>query len=122
MVARVSPRSVLVVDDDAATRLALEALLHDEGYVVITAATGSEALSILRSIRPDLVLLDLRLPDLGGAQVLDRLSNMGTRVRVLTMSASPMPVDLSGHFPVVGHMVKPFDIDELLDVAAHAVA
>jgi two-component system, OmpR family, response regulator len=122
MARAMGPRSVLVVDDDGATRSALQALLHDEGYVVMTAASGGEALAILRSIRPDLVLLDLRLPDLGGAQVLDRLTHMGAQVRVLTMSASPMPVDLSGHFPVVGHMVKPFDIDELLDVTAHAVA
>lgn len=116
------PRSVLVVEDDTATRIALEALLQDEGYIVVTAATGTEALALLRVMTPNLVLLDLRLPDLAGAQVLDQLAAMGTAVPVLTMSASPMPVHLSGQYPVVGHLIKPYDIDDLLDVTARAVA
>jgi CheY-like chemotaxis protein len=122
MVAGTGPRSVLVVEDDDDTRAPLAALLTDEGYVVLTAATGSEALAILHHVIPSLVLLDLRLPDLRGAQVLDHLAAMGKSVPVMTMSASPAPVDLSAHYPVVGHLVKPFDIDQLLDLAARCVA
>jgi CheY-like chemotaxis protein len=114
------PWSVLVVDD-AATRLALEALLTNEGYVVLTAATGTEALAILVSMIPSVVLLDLRLPDQHGSQVLDRLTALGQQVPVVTMSASPQPVDVSVHYPVVGHLVKPFDIEVLLALVARSV-
>jgi CheY-like chemotaxis protein len=115
------PWSVLVVDDDAATRRALEALLTDEGYVVLTAATGTEALALLVGMVPSVVLLDVRLPDLGGAQVLDRLAAMGRQVAVLTMSADPRPLDLSAHYPVTGHIIKPFDIDDLLQRVMGAI-
>jgi CheY-like chemotaxis protein len=115
------PWSVLIVDDDSGTRAALEALLADEGYLVLTAATGSEALALLRGMIPSLVLLDLRLPDLEGAQVLDRLAEMGQRIPVMTMSASPQPAGLSARYPVAGHLVKPFDIEELLQLVAGAV-
>lgn len=63
-----------------------------------------------------------RLPDLAGSQVLDRRRAMGQQVPVITMSATPGPVDLSAHYAVVGHLVKPCDIDELLQVVAFAIA
>jgi CheY-like chemotaxis protein len=115
------PSSVLVVDDDADTRAALEALLTDEGYVVLTAATATEALALLVGMVPSVVLLDLRLPDQHGSEVLDRLRVMGGAVPVITMSASPQPADLSGHYPVLGHLVKPFGIDDLLERVALVV-
>jgi CheY-like chemotaxis protein len=122
MATRTVPRAVLVVEDDAAIRAAVDALLTDDGYVVLTVATGGEALSVLRVIRPDLVLLDVRLPDNGGAQVLDRLAAIDRGIPVLTMSASIPPVDLSGHYPVCGHLAKPFDIDDLLRLVHRSAA
>jgi CheY-like chemotaxis protein len=112
------PRWVLVVDDDPGTRRAIAALLTDEGYDVATAADGSAALTRLHDIHPQLILLDLHLPDMDGIGVINHLAARGSAVPVLTMSASPLPDSLPQHTPVVGHVVKPFDIDEFLRVVA----
>ena len=65
------PRLVLVVDDDAGIRDALADLLGDEGYTVVTAANGADALQVLRaqpSPRPCVILLDLMMPVMDGQQ------------------------------------------------------
>ncbi|HEY3090882.1 MAG TPA: response regulator [Jatrophihabitantaceae bacterium] len=64
---------VLLVEDDAAIRVALTRSLHDQGHVVRTAVSGMAALSDAVEHRPDVVLLDLGLPDVDGADVLSML-------------------------------------------------
>ncbi len=64
---------VLVVEDDPSVRGLLQTLLQAEGYAVTTAADGSAALERARSAPPALMLLDLVMPDLGGARVLEQL-------------------------------------------------
>ncbi|MCB0905742.1 MAG: response regulator transcription factor [Nocardioidaceae bacterium] len=62
-------RSVLLVEDDARVRRVLKIALDDEGYGVREAATGAEGLQLVTSLRPDVVLLDLMLPDMDGFSV-----------------------------------------------------
>lgn len=74
----IPPRSpgaskILVVDDDTETRYLLAAILDSEGYGSLLAASGKEALDILRRIRPDAVLLDLLMPDVDGFELLTRI-------------------------------------------------
>jgi DNA-binding response OmpR family regulator len=64
---------VLLVEDDAAIRVALTRSLHDQGHVVRTAVSGITALSDVVEQKPDVVLLDLGLPDIDGADVLSML-------------------------------------------------
>jgi DNA-binding response OmpR family regulator len=66
-------RSVLLVEDDPRVRRALQLALRDEGYAVSSAATGREGLDALSSTTPDVVLLDLMLPDLDGFDVCRRI-------------------------------------------------
>ncbi|HEX9008927.1 MAG TPA: response regulator, partial [Holophagaceae bacterium] len=61
---------ILIVEDEAALRRFLVPTLASQGYQVVTAATGAEGLAMARSHNPDLVLLDLGLPDLDGMAVL----------------------------------------------------
>jgi PAS domain S-box-containing protein len=61
--------SILVVDDDATFRDLFSTILHAEGYQVLEASTGRQALELTREKRPDMVLLDVRLPDLNGMEV-----------------------------------------------------
>ena len=72
-------RTILIVDDEAQNRKLLEALLHPEGYLTITANSGDEALTAVRAHQPDLILLDLMMPGMDGHQVTKILkSDAGT--------------------------------------------
>lgn len=69
----VPPASVLVIDDEAQIRRLLRVTLEGAGYRVVEAASGGEGVTQAAQCRPDLILLDLGLPDLGGLQVLRRI-------------------------------------------------
>ncbi|MGW5298831.1 response regulator transcription factor [Rhodococcus aetherivorans] len=86
------PRSVLVVDDEPHIRRVLRGYLEADGYDVIEAATGSQALTSVQSRRPDLVLLDIRLPDLDGLEVLRRIRGFSD-VYVVLVTARAEEVD-----------------------------
>ena len=80
------PLRVFIVDDHAAFRRSARRLLEDEGLEVIgEAADGSSALDAVPQAQPDVVLLDVALPDLSGYEVAERLAGEGSRV-VLTSS------------------------------------
>lgn len=104
--------TILVVDDDVYIGNMLEEVLHKEGYGVLRAYSGSEALLLLASDRPDLVLLDLMLPGLNGEEVLAAIQG----IPVIVVSARAEAEDkvsllLGG---AADYVTKPFDISELL--------
>lgn len=78
-------RSVLIVDDHDGFRRAARVVLADEGYDVIgEACTGAEALATARRLHPDLVLLDVQLPDTTGFHVAEQLVGAGQRVVLIS--------------------------------------
>ena len=81
---------VLIVDDEAEIRESLESILREEGYLVTTAATATEALELLRDAAYDVVLLDIWLPDRDG---LDTLSE----IRQIDSANVPEVIIISGH-------------------------
>lgn len=107
---------VLVVDDDPGIRSVVGLLLEDEGHQVVQAADGIAALEAVQAHRPDLIVLDLMMPRLGGADVLEAL-HPRERPPVMLLSASPKAVDIARQHEV-RTVRKPFDADFLL----HAVA
>jgi two-component system response regulator AtoC len=78
---------ILLVDDEDTIRLFLEKTLREEGYEALTAATGAEALELTRSELPDLVLLDLKLPDMNGLEVLKQIKEEVPEVCVVMLTA-----------------------------------
>jgi DNA-binding NtrC family response regulator len=78
---------ILLVDDEDTIRLFLEKTLRDEGYEALTAATGAEAIELTRSELPDLVLLDLKLPDTNGLDVLRQIKEEVPEVCVIMLTA-----------------------------------
>jgi DNA-binding NarL/FixJ family response regulator len=83
------PVTVLIVDDHAAFRASARTLLELDGFEVIgEAADGKSALRLTRELRPELVLLDIALPDVSGFEVADRLAGSPTKV-VLISSREP---------------------------------
>jgi DNA-binding response OmpR family regulator len=108
-------KTILVVDDEATLRETLAWNLDQEGYRVVEAADGSEALRVFRDERPDLVLLDLMLPEISGVEVCRRM-RAESDVPILMLTARDSEVD-----KVVGlevgaddYVTKPFSLRELL--------
>ena len=81
------PPRLLVVDDERLIRWSLEQTLASGGYDVSSVSLGEAALSVVREDPPDVILLDLKLPDLDGLQVLRRLKELNPHIQVLIMTA-----------------------------------
>ena len=105
-------QTILIIDDDAAIGNLEQEVLKRAGYAVFRAYSGTEALLLLKTGRPDLVLLDLMLPGLPGEEVLPQLRGIPTIV-VSAKAAVQDKVDLllGG---AVDYLTKPFDTKELL--------
>jgi two-component system, NtrC family, response regulator AtoC len=81
------PSKLLIVDDERLIRWSLEQTLAKDGYEVSSVATGEAALAAVRQDPPDLILLDLKLPDTDGLQVLRQIRELSPHVQVLIMTA-----------------------------------
>ncbi|MDQ3953012.1 MAG: response regulator [Actinomycetota bacterium] len=105
---------VLVAEDDFNVRLTLEIVLEDEGFDILLAADGEEALRMARSSSPDVILLDQIMPKLDGKQVLHALrQDSGTRdIPVLVLSG--MERGVPGDWPGAQFVGKPFSPEELV--------
>jgi DNA-binding NtrC family response regulator len=107
---------VLLVDDEDTIRLFLEKTLREEGYEALTAATGGEALELTRSELPDLILLDLKLPDISGLDVLQQIKESVPEVTVIMLTAfgdieTAVSAMKRGAFDFVS---KPVNLEQLL--------
>jgi two-component system KDP operon response regulator KdpE len=106
---------ILLVDDDTTLRRTLGIGLHAAGHDVLIAADGRSALQALREDKPDLVVLDLGLPDIGGVEVLRRLRAWSTvPVVVLSARAESGEKVLALDLGADDYVTKPFGMDELL--------
>ena len=106
---------VLVVEDDPSVRGALERALRLEGYDATFCGTGSEGLEAVRTHVPDVLVLDLGLPDIDGLEVCRRLRESGDRTPVLILTAREGVSDRVAGLDAGAddYLVKPFALDEL---------
>ena len=106
---------ILVVDDEPYITDLLAAALRFEGFSIVVASTGHEALSQARIERPDLVMLDVMLPDLDGTEVCRRLRETGDTVPVVFLTARDSTEDkVSGLRFGDDYVTKPFSLEELV--------
>jgi DNA-binding response OmpR family regulator len=112
----VAGERILIVEDERAVARGLEYGLASEGFAVVWAESGEEALRLARSQEPHLILLDIRLPDISGFDVCRQLRAEGKRMPILMLTARDEEVD-----KVVGlelgaddYVVKPFSLRELI--------
>jgi two-component system, NtrC family, response regulator AtoC len=106
---------IMIVDDERLVRWSLRQKCEEWGYHVIEADAGEPALKLAQHESPDLVLLDVRMPDLTGIEVLDQLKKNGDARAVIMITADPQLDDVKaalklGAYDFVG---KPIDFDEL---------
>ncbi len=112
-------RRVLVVDDNEDAANMLGELLEDAGHEVRAAYTGTEALRAAETFRPDIVLLDIGLPDMDGYEVARRLRTgraRGAKIAALTGWAQPRDVNRSEAAGIDVHLVKPASLQAIEDV------
>ncbi|MCX4760130.1 response regulator transcription factor [Streptomyces sp. NBC_01275] len=111
-----APHRLLVVEDDPGIRMLLESALRLSGYEVASAATGRDALRDVESLLPDLILLDVMLPDLDGLAVTRSLRAVGDRTPVLFLTARGEVADRIAGLTAGGddYVTKPFSIEEVL--------
>ena len=111
-----SPVRALVVDDEVSLGDLLRMALRYEGWDVRTASTGQEALAQARTFSPDVIVLDVMMPDLDGLQVLQRLRAAGTDVPVLFLTAKDAVDDRVAGLTAGGddYVTKPFSLDEVI--------
>jgi CheY-like chemotaxis protein len=115
---------ILVIEDSAYQRTKISKVLESVGHLVIQASDGREGLLTAASSNPDLVLLDLLMPEMGGLEVLQELHDKHLALPVIVLTADIQEttrrqcLDLGAD----GFINKPLKPQELLDVVAQAIA
>jgi two-component system, OmpR family, KDP operon response regulator KdpE len=116
MIGKAAPLKVLVVDDEPAIRRFLRTSLTAQGYLVSEAENGATALEQLRRGSPEILVLDLGLPDIDGFDIIERLRGQGSAIPIVVLSSRS---DETGKVKALDlgaddYVTKPFGIDELL--------
>ena len=104
---------ILLVDDEDSIHLLYGEELRDEGYEVVSAKSGAEALGLLPDVEPDLVILDINMPGMDGLEVLRRIKEQRSGLPVILRSAYPeFKQDISS-WAADAYLVKISDLTEL---------
>src|SRR5512145_1324577 len=106
---------ILIVDDEPSMRDMLRIVLRRDGYDVVVAGNGAEAIAILEKERVDLLLSDIRMPDVGGVDVLRAAKNVNRDIIAFMMTAfaSTDSAVEAMRLGAVDYFTKPFNMDEL---------
>jgi len=118
-------KTILIVEDDAETRLILQQGLRYAGFSTVTADDGEEALEQFRQVSPDLIILDIEMPRLNGWEVLERLKSGWRSKKVPVMMITGRTSDdekKKGYDMGVDYYVtKPFNLSRLLPVIRNLI-
>lgn len=109
---------ILVVEDNPELNEALCDFFRDEGFEVTPAVDGRQAITRARQEDPDVIVLDVILPDINGVAVLDRLGQEGVDAPVILESCLPIP----SHTRANAFLTKPFDLERLLGLVSRLVS
>lgn len=119
--ARPSRNVVLVVDDQSSVRRLVREVLESNGFEVLEAANGENALVIAREFPPDVALVDVNLPGRGGVDTVDGLKRLFPTLPIIIMTAvdrfNDEELTVRG---VTGVLVKPFDLGEFVGAVSEA--
>lgn len=114
---------VLVIDDQPGIRRLLMEVLSEEGYVVITAGNGYEGLQAVKEYKPDLILMDMKMPGMDGIETLRELKKIDQEDRVIMMTAygELEMVNQAQEIGASGYITKPFDINTLCQLISQCL-
>ncbi|QQZ59120.1 response regulator transcription factor [Paenibacillus sonchi] len=110
-----NPKKILLIEDEDSIRDLLAYILRKEGYVTKEAATGTQGLEILQNFKPDMLLLDLMLPDMSGFDICKQVSlNSAIPVIMITAKSDTMDKILGMEIGADDYITKPFDSREVI--------
>ena len=110
-----NPATILVIDDEPQIRRVLRSTLSSQGYVIIEAKTGEEGIEAARKSKPDLVLLDVNMPGMGGIETCREIRRGSSApIIILTVRSAERDKVLALDAGADDYVVKPFGIEELL--------
>lgn len=126
MRAEAAPHKLLIADDDASLRLLVAATFASEEYEILEAGTGTQALALVREQRPEVVLLDNRMPEMDGLEVCRRIKvdpDLADTVVVMLTNAASSEDQLAGAAAGVDrYLTKPFSPLQLIETVEAAIA
>ena len=107
---------IMLIDDDESLQTLIGQIITRQGWEFCCASNGEEGLAMLRKERPDLLILDVMLPDMNGFDICRTIRSEGRRVLIMFLSAKGDIVDKSVGFNMGGddYLVKPFQPEELI--------
>ncbi len=112
-------RKVLIVDDDRGMLSSLRIIFSKSGYKVFTSLNGEEGLRLAEEVKPDIMLLDIMLPDINGYEVCkilkDEKKTSKIKIILITGKSGMKDVDKGFEKNADGYIIKPFDNEVLLD-------
>jgi CheY-like chemotaxis protein len=113
---RSTQRTALVVEDDDVIRDLIAEVLEERGYLIRRATNGAEALAMLDSVRPDVMVLDLLMPVMHGWAFMEEYAHKtaGRPIPIVVVSVNPILPRSFDRFGVQRCVGKPFDVDELI--------
>ncbi len=114
-------KRVLVVDDELIIQQVIGEVLQDEGYDVLYAGTGRSTITLLSTERPDLVLLDMMMPDGDGHAVLETMQSHQHLRTIPVIIVSTGIIRPRSNEGIVGFLDKPFDLGRLLETVVAAI-
>ncbi|WP_028400634.1 response regulator [Ectobacillus panaciterrae] len=115
---------ILIVDDQYGIRILLNEVFQKEGYRTFQAANGFQAIDIVLKDKPDLVILDMKIPGMDGIEILKRIKEIDQDIKVILMTAYG-ELDMIQEAKDLGaimHFAKPFDIDEMRTIVRQEIA
>jgi DNA-binding response OmpR family regulator len=118
----VMKKRILLADDDPGIREMLGRVLESEQYEVVLAGTGREAVAKFAAHLPDLILLDLNMPDLDGWEAIDRITGTHPFASVIVITARPKQYEQAAGMFIDALMEKPLDLALLLAAIAELLA
>ena len=112
------PKEILIVDDEPGIVVPIQFLMEQQGYLVMIAERGEDALDLIYKYKPDLVLLDIMLPGIDGYDVCEiiRLNPDYRNIKILFLTAKGREVDIAKGLALGAdaYITKPFSNDELV--------
>jgi two-component system, response regulator, stage 0 sporulation protein F len=111
---KLEKRTILLADDDEDSRTLLSFILEEEGWDVLEACDGREALEKVLKYQPDVLVLDNRMPELTGAEVYREIKAQGVNLGVVLATAYGEVGELAKSLSITHFVSKPFNISELL--------